>query len=95
MLTKEELKDLATKEAARLKQMTDEEIKEEFIKSFGKEKWEEEEMLGKLIPLSMEVSDCLGIDYLPIMFEAIMEDSRIYFEEEYKRAHRSRSGIRC
>ena len=83
MLTKEELKELATKEAARLKQMTDEEIKEEFIRSFGKEKWDEEEMLGKLIPLSMEVSDSLGIDYLPIMFEAILEDSRIYFEEEY------------
>ena len=79
MLTMERIKNL-TKQA---RQMNDEELKESFIESFGEEKWAEEEMLGKLINLSMDVAEVLGIDYLPIMFEEMAEDSRIYFEEEY------------
>ena len=79
MLTMERIKNL-TKQA---RQMNDEELKEAFIKSFGEEKWAEEEMLGKLITFSMDVAEVLGIDYLPIMFEEMAEDSRIYFEEEY------------
>ena len=79
MLTMERIKKLA--KGAR--HMSDEELKESFIESFGEEKWAEEEMLGKLINLSMDVAEVLGIDYLPIMFEEMAEDSRIYFEEEY------------
>ena len=82
MLTKEQLREFAKDEAKRLKQLSDEEIKEEFIKSFGKEKWDEEEMLSKLIPLSFEISDYLGIDFIPILFDDTgEEDSRVYFEE--------------
>lgn len=83
MLSIEQLKELTKKESERMKDMSDEELKEEFIKYFGKEKWDEEEMLGKLIPLSMEVCDSLEIDYVPIIFEELNEDSRIYFEEDY------------
>ena len=79
MITIEKIKELAKN----AKQMSVEELKVAFINSFGEEKWAEEEMLGKLIKLSMDVADLLGIDYLPIMFEEMAEDSRIYFKEEY------------
>ena len=83
MLSKEQIKEFAKKQSERMKNMSDEELKKEFIASFGEEKWIEEEMLGRLMPLSFEVSDYLGIDYFPILFEELPEDSRIYFEEEY------------
>ena len=83
MLSKEQIKEFAKKQSERMKNMSDEELKRQFIASFGEEKWIEEEMLGRLIPLSFEVSDYLGIDYYPILFEELPEDSRIYFEEEY------------
>lgn len=83
MLEKKEVKELIKKMAKESKQITEEELKESFIKNFGKDKWIEEEMLGKLIPLSIEVSNFLGIDFYPILFEEIEEDSRIYYKEEY------------
>lgn len=83
MMSKEELMRYAKVKASELKKMTDEELKQSFIASFGEEKWKEEEMLGKLIPLSFNVSDFLGIDYYPIMFEEMDEDSRMYLKEEY------------
>ena len=83
MLSKEELKKFAKENANVMKNISDEELRKEFIASFGEDKWIEEEMLGKLFPLSFELSDYLGIDYYPILFEELSEDSRIYFEEEY------------
>lgn len=83
MLTNKQLIDLAKSEAKRAKHLSDEELKKEFIDSFGEEKWAEEEMIGKMISLSMDVSNDLGVEFLPIVFEEMAEDSRIYFKEEY------------
>ncbi len=46
--------------------MSDGSLKEEFIKYFGESKWNEEEMIGKLIPLTFDVCDILCIDYIPL-----------------------------
>ena len=83
MLTKEELTKITKKHLKESREWNEEKLKEEFIKNFGPEKWCEEEMLSKLIPLSMEVSDFLGIDTYPILFEKLDDDSRVYFKEEY------------
>ena len=60
-----------------------EELKEKYISSFGIDKWCEEEMLGRLIDLSIEVSNYLGIEMLPIVFEEMIDDARIYFDDGY------------
>ena len=65
------------------KEMTDEEIKKAYINSFGEEKWKEEEMLGKLIPVSLNLSNYLEVEMVPILFEDITEDSRLYLKEGY------------
>ena len=80
MYTKQQLKELANK----LKNVSDESIKEEFIASFGETKWKEEEMLSRLIPFSEKVAKHLGVDSIPIVFEDLDRvDSRIYFKEQY------------
>ena len=53
---------------------SDEEIKKEFIESFGEEKWAEEEALTPLMDLSFKLCDFLGIDAVPILFEEMEED---------------------
>ncbi len=64
--------------------MNDKELKENFIKYFGEEKWDQEEMLGKLIPLQKELSDYLNINMLPVVCEEeLLEDSRLYIKDEY------------
>ena len=84
MYTKQQLKELASSNSNKLKNVSDESIKEEFIASFGEEKWKEEEMLSKLIPFSEKVAKHLGVDSIPIVFEELdKEDSRIYFKEQY------------
>ena len=51
-------------------------IKEKYIASFGIEKWQEEEMLERIIPLLIEVSNYLGINPVPVVFDDIeIEDS--------------------
>ena len=84
MIEEKKVKELIRKMVKETKRLTEEGLKEKFIASFGEDKWIEEEMLGKLIPLSIEVSSYLEIDFLPIIFEELdEEESRIYFEEEY------------
>ena len=61
----------------------DDKLKEEFINSFGEEKWKQEEMLSKLMPLHKELANYLGIDMIPVICEDIEEDSRFYFKEQY------------
>lgn len=61
----------------------DDKLKEEFINSFGEEKWKQEEMLSKLMPLHKELANYLGIDLIPVICENIAEDSRFYFKEQY------------
>lgn len=55
-----------------LKELTDEELKEEFIKWFGEEKWEEMEILPFIEELlSMVCNEYLGIDLIPVVFEEV------------------------
>ena len=63
--------------------MTNEQVKEGFINAFGEEKWMQEEMLSKLIPIHKDLCDYLGIDMIPVICEDIEEDSRFYFKEQY------------
>lgn len=84
MFTNNYLNDFIRKIVKESSDLTEGELKENFIKMFGEDKWIEEEMIGKLIPLSSEVSNYLRIDFLPILFEDLdEEDSRIYYKEEY------------
>lgn len=63
--------------------MNNKKIKEEFIKNFGVEKWEQEEMLGKLIPIQIDLCEYLGIEMLPVVCEDIPDDSRFYIKDQY------------
>ena len=63
--------------------MTKEKLKEEFINSFGEEKWKQEEMLSKLFPIHKEIAEFLGMDMIPVICEDIQEDSRFYYKEQY------------
>lgn len=84
MFTNNYLNDFIRKIVKESSDLTEGELKENFIKMFGEDKWIEEEMIGKLIPLSSEVSNYLRIDFLSILFEDLdEEDSRIYYKEEY------------
>ena len=47
------------------------ELKEKFIKYFGEEKWNQEELLGKLHEYDMDICDVLGIECIPIVFEMV------------------------
>ena len=59
-------------------------LKKEIIEKFGLEKWAEEEMISKLIKLSMHVCKLLKIEMVPILFEDIgIEDSRLYLNDPY------------
>lgn len=54
------------------KNINNEELKEEFIKWFGEEKWEEEETLAFVQQLlQMVCNEYLGIDPIPIIFEEV------------------------
>lgn len=58
-------------------------IKEEFINSFGEEKWKQEEMLSRLMPIHKALAKYLGIEMIPVICDEIEEDSRFYFKEQY------------
>lgn len=62
--------------------MTDEELKQEFIKYFGEEKWEEEEELSKLTKLQFFICDKLQIEPVPLIVEDILDDSRLDIKNE-------------
>lgn len=67
----------------KLKDLSEEELKEEFIKYFGEEKWNEEEMLTDLFDFQLYVFNDLEIEPMPVIFEDIPEDSRLYIKENY------------
>ena len=74
---------MLTKYIESLKNMSDEELKEKFIHYFGIEKWNHEEQLGKLFPLTLKICEDLGIDPIPVVVESIPDDSRYYVQEDY------------
>lgn len=71
------IKKLSKELAEEARNTTPEELKQQFINSFGEDKWEEEEVLAILIQDCDKISEFLGIEALPICFENIAEDSRL------------------
>ncbi len=63
--------------------MNEKKIKEDFINSFGEEMWKQEEMLGKLVPVEINVCKLLNIEMIPVICEEMEEDSRYYIQEDY------------
>ncbi len=61
----------------------DKKLKEDFINAFDEEKWEIEEALAKIEPISRELAEYLEVPQVPIVVENIKEDSRMYFQEEF------------
>ena len=57
---------------SKFKDMTKEELKQEFIKWFGEEKWEEQEIIDFLEGIVCDVCrEYLGISPVPVVFEKI------------------------
>ena len=71
------IKKLSKELAEEARNTTPEELKQQFINSFGEDKWEEEEVLAILIQDCEKISEFLEIEALPICFENIAEDSRL------------------
>ena len=50
-------------------------LKEEFINAFGKEKWDELEILKPLQDaVDLVAKECLGIEPIPVVFDALPKD---------------------
>ena len=63
--------------------MNNKKLKKDFIKYFGIDKWNQEEMLSFLYKEELKLCKHLGIDPIPIITDTIIEDSRYYINEEY------------
>lgn len=63
--------------------MKDKKLKQEFIKFFGEERWLEEQMLEDLFDFHLYIFNDLDIDPVPVIFEDIPEDSRLYIKDKY------------
>lgn len=64
-------------------EMSNEELKERFIQSFGEEKWEEVEALGPIEVLNFKLCNYLGVEPIPVVFEKMHEDARYYDRLDY------------
>lgn len=64
--------------------MNNKNLKEEFVKYFGEEKWQEEEILAEISRFACYVcEEYLGIEPLPILFEDLVgEASRLDVKEQ-------------
>lgn len=62
--------------------MTDEELKSEFIKYFGEDKWNEVEAIENLNDIEYILSEVLTIPTIPVITEDIPEDSRLDFKNK-------------
>lgn len=65
------------------KDLSEEEINKKFIEYFGEEKFNQEEMLSKMISFEFVICDDLDIEPIPIIVETMIEDSRFYPKELY------------
>ena len=63
--------------------LSNEELKEEFLKYFSEEQWNQEESLSKLWPVQLALSELLGVEPIPVVVEDIKEDSRFYTKDLY------------
>ena len=66
------------KENIPYKEMSEEELKKDFIDSFGIDKWNELEAEVPCDMLAMRLCNYLGIDGVPVLFEEMDEDARYY-----------------
>lgn len=73
--------------------MNNKKLKEEFIKYFGEEKWNEEEILSVIQPFTNYVCESyLGLSPVPVLFDDLIgeasrysyEDECIYLNRKYK-----------
>ena len=64
-------------------ELSEEELKEQFIANFGEDKWEEIEALKPIEELNYKLCDFLGIDPVPVVFEEMYQDARYYDELDY------------
>ena len=62
--------------------MTDEELKSEFIKYFGEDKWNEVEAIENLNEIENTLSMVLILPSIPVIAEDIPEDSRLDLENQ-------------
>lgn len=60
-----------------------EELKQEFIKYFGEQKWNEEESLAKLFQIEEHLSKILQVERIPVVTDNIEEDSRYMIKDNY------------
>lgn len=67
-------------ELNKLLKISDEELEEQFIYYFGKDKWEQENELARLLPIQIIISYYLNIDLIPVIVEDI--DSESIFNKE-------------
>lgn len=59
------------------KNLTDEELKKEFLKYFDEEKWDEIDITSKLDKLEIYINNkYLKLDYIPIIFDDIKQESK-------------------
>ena len=63
--------------------MNNKQLKEEFIKYFGEELWNQEESLSKLQQIEEHLSNLLNVERIPVIVEDIEEDSRYMIKENY------------
>lgn len=69
--------------SSKTKPISNEELKKEFVKYFGIEKWNHEEALGKLWPTMYALCEFLNVEPIPVIVDDIDEDSRYYPNDDY------------
>lgn len=62
--------------------MSDKELKSEFIKYFGEDKWNEVEDIENLNDIEYILSEVLVLPTIPVITEDIAEDSRLDLENQ-------------
>ncbi|MDE6242288.1 MAG: hypothetical protein K2M08_07725 [Anaeroplasmataceae bacterium] len=67
----------------KIEELTEKEFKEEFIKHFGEDRWNQSEVLPILQEKAEILCSYLDIEEIPILCDPIKEDSRYYPEEKF------------
>lgn len=59
------------------------ELKSEFIKYFGVDKWNSEELMAKLWPDIIRICNYLGVEPIPVVMDSLEDDSRYMINDNY------------
>ena len=66
------------------KNLTEEEIDQKIIENFGQDKLDELNAISKIDSLNIKLSEYLGIEPIPVIFEDLgIEDARYYLKKDY------------